>query len=570
MFALSKHPITDTMHANLPALAHKAHGFFMDAHQKGVSMDSALNSTGGHFPHLIQNCLDQMSARERHTFMSVALDSVDNYTQAHGQSPRPDMIANALVSALNTAQAFAQNGVAMDSGEVASSISHAQMGLTVGAVITGVFSAAIEDAVPFVSFIPAARQTVESKVLNFTAKSNFGGYALDTEITGTSAGKPYMQAARTYNLPMSADRTSFAFTATARVNQADVTTASGTLGLSILPGRTEITVNGLVVAIDTFADGDVKPVNTTLNKVLGAEYPFATGSINTKTGVMTFSFASALAVDDVVAVHVHVDFDVAETALPEFGFSMSTGARFSASESRGVLVTANNSIRQIQAETGMHAGVEFIMHMNRQSNRERLNYVMRRLIALGTGKGRIQEVLIDWENQGLQKSRLQVFADTLAPALNHAATRIMKNSDGLLRLAQILIPESLAAYMGGMIANPAFASGLNIYRLGDLNANNGGMVAVYVVPDDMLPPSGDGEDVSIVCVGGSNDPSNLSVTPIAWGDFIAPTFDPTVNTDKESRIPFYAHGFNQLNRNPKITAGVVGLRLKGVNISVLV
>lgn len=570
MFALSKHPITDAMLPNLPSMMHKAHGFFMDAHSKGVGMDSALNSTDGRFPHLIQQCLDQMSGRERHTFLSVAMDSVDNYTQAHGQSPRPDMIANALVSALNTAQAFAQNGVAMDSGEVASSVSHAQMGLTIGAVITGVFSAAVEDAMPFASFIPATRQTVETKVLNFTAKSNFGGYALDTEITGTSAGKPYMQAARSYTLPMSGDRINFTFAATAQVDPDAVTTASGALGLSILAGRTEITVNGVVVAIDTFADGDVKPTGTTLNKSQGAEYPFATGSINTKTGAMTFSFASALAADDVVAVHVHVDFDVDETALPEFGFNMTTGARFSASESRGVLVTANNSIRQIQAETGLHAGVEFIMHMNRQSNRERLNYVMRRLIALGSGKGRVQEVLIDWENQGLQKSRTQVFADTLAPALNQAATRILKNSDGLLRLAQILIPESLAAYMGGMIANPAYATGLNIYRLGDLSANNGGMVAVYVVPDAMLPPSVDGEDVGIVCVGGSNDPSNLSVTPIAWGDFIAPTFDPTVNTTKETKIPFYAHGFNQLNRNPKITAGVVGLRLKGVNISVLV
>ncbi|MEC7121074.1 MAG: hypothetical protein VXW65_14395, partial [Pseudomonadota bacterium] len=546
---LVTHPISDPN--MLTAHTHEAHDFLKRAHslakQKGIALDSAEGMrNAGQVPKLLQLCLDRMNPQEQQIFYGCAMDSIDLYTQRHGVAPRPDQIGNGLVAALNTAEMFGQlfeakgdvhRGVALDAGHYASSTSHAEHGLTQGVIITAVLSALIEDAVPWVSYIPANRQTVETKVPQLRTKSNFGAYRDGDELSAGNAGKPYMLAARTYKAS-SADQITYALTATVVVDQDDPQLPSGTVGLSVLAGRTEITVNGELVATDTYANGEVKPEVTNFVKAEGTSYPFQTGTVNTKTGEFEFTFTTALAADDVVKVHTHVDYDVNETALPRFGFSMAPGVRVSASESRGIFVTANNSVRQIKAETGLNPGLQFIMDMNRQSIRERLQYVFRRLVDLGLGKGRIDEVEIEWDTMGLYKSRAQVFADQFAPAVNQAAARIFRNSNGLLRLSQIFVPESLAAYFGVLIPGAAFATGLNMYRIGDMTANNGATVSVYAVPDAELNVATDGSDADVLCVGGAINGADLTQTPIIWGDFIAATFDPTVFTEKEQMIPF--------------------------------
>lgn len=574
---LVKPPVaSDTM----TPFVQEAHAFLSNARhlakQKGVALDSAEGMRlAGKVPALIQQCLARMAPDEQPVFYGCAMDSIELYTKRHGVEPRPDIVGNALVAGLNTAEMFGQlfeskgdksRGVALDSGHYASSTTHAEHGLTQGVIITAVMSAAIEDAMPWITYIPANRHTIETKVPQMRIGSNFGAYREGEELSAGNAGKPYMLSSRSYKAS-SVGRIAYELIATVLVNQDDVQLPSGSTGLSILAGRTEVTVNGELVAVDTYADGDTKPETTTLTKVTGSGYGFVTGTINTKTGEIEFNFAAALAVDDVVKVHVHVDYDVSETNLPRLGFTMAPGIRVSASESRGVFVTANNSVRQIKAETGLNPGVSFIMDMNRQSNRERLQYVFRRLVDLGLAKGRVDEVQIEWDTMGLQKSRAQVFADQLAPAINQAAARIFRRSNGQLRLSQIFVPESLAAYLGVLVPGASFATGLNIYRVGDLTANNGAIISVYAVRDEELNVATDGSDADILCVGGPVNGAEITQTPIIWGDFIAATFDPTVFTEKEQIIPFYAHGFNQVSRNRRISAGVVGLRLKGVGIT---
>lgn len=493
------------------------------------TMAGELTSQSG-APKDLDIVLDEAGADAPRVLKAI-LDGARIYRDRHGEEPGADVIEAAFRLAYSTTE-HARKQYSLDS---ATSLNSDPLALQTNRAVVSIMSAMAE-AIPYAHYLPADIGSNEAKlaILTHNAGSAYGGYAAGGNMDGVLSGAQFITSSRVHTPTFSTP--TWGGKLTQLMSDANTCDQAAT-AVKLIRGRTLVYVNGTVVGQEATASGSGAS-SLAGSITIGGTQHILSGTINTDTAVIAAVFTPVLPAGYTPVVEGFIDYERGEVA-PQLISSVETFLM----HAKPWRVTTSLSIdarTQMANELGLDPYGESILAIQTQFANERHYEVMAKAIRLGVSN--VSAYNFNWANQGLAKTRAQIWQDFAAvlsaasqqmavDTLNHGITHLYV---GRFMAAQLATMPNTVFQPSGIVARPS------IYRLGRLF----GQYEVYYSPRLITEAAG-GATGQILCVGRATD---VTRNPFVLGDAVAPTVIPlAVNADLRSGAGFYARNFTAVN-----------------------
>jgi hypothetical protein len=508
----------------------------------GSRADAAKALTDGSVsvPKLVNDLIAKYPEKAHHALIGAVLDGVATYRVNHNREPSAGFIENAIQSAVNgtmSLQDIAGNakGVRLDA---ATSAHHDQLSLSPARPILSILQS-FESGVPFAQYLPTDVRSNEAKlaIITHTANSDFGGYLNGAMLNGVAGGAPYMNSERVFSLATNGGAGPFAYQVT---QKSDVAVGAGNVALPLLRGRSEIMVNGYVVAEESRVSSGSGNNSISGTVVLGGTSHAITGTVNTDTGLFSVSAAPALPANTVVEGIAFIDYERAPQMAPKIGARADVYSMY-AHPSRGLVSNTIDTVGQVQLELGADMRSQSLMATRSQYELERHYLALRKGYSIG--KNLSAAWVYDWVAQYQQKTRSTIWQDFAS--IIAGLSQQMVNANNSYGIKGMYVTGELAAQIRGLPNDIFQSSGIvdrpGVYRLGRLF----GLYEVYYTPNTLVETGG-GIDSQILCYGYPD--ADVARSPFVMGDAVSPLLLPiAMGQDMVYQDGFYARGFARVN-----------------------
>jgi hypothetical protein len=509
-------------------------GIFDSAAANEFVLDS-VNKAESDVPVSLQAVFDEVGQENSPRIVKAILDGAAEYEARHGVSVPPDVMEYAYHMAYGTTDT-AKKLAALDS---ANSTHADNLSLQPNRAVVAIYSAFME-AIPFAHYLPADIQSNEGKlgIVTHKAGNAFGLYAANGSMDGIASGDPFVTSSRVHATTNSTGAHTGQLTTIQATRGTCATVASGAGAVNLLRGRTQVYVNGRIVAREISATGS--GVSTVSGSVVvsGTTHQIG-GTINTDTGAIALTSTPALA--DAVPVHVEgfLDYDRQPSLTPSIITDVETFALFA----KPWRVYTQHSIEaqtQMANELGLDPYSESLIAMQSQFANERHYEVLAKAQRLALYNGNIGAFDMAWTTQGAQKTRAQVLQDLQAVlGVVDQQMAIDTMSHGI---SHIYVGKYLKGMFDGLPNTVWQPSGVQaragIYRMGRLFNK----YDVYYTPKVITESSSASQ---MLCIGRAPD---VARNPFVLGDAVPPTVLPlAMNQDLKRGAAFYARNFTELN-----------------------
>ena len=552
---------------SLPKSGDKSGGTFDAVGASDFVNEAKHGRAGVEMPAELSAILDSVSSGDaevdavhQQRLSTAILDGANYYEEEHGEAPRADLLLNAFHQAASTtpdnvALAKGSGHTTYDNAS-ASSDHHNQHSMIIGRASVAILQA-IAEAVPFASYLPAAVESNESKliIVGHHAGSDWGSYRKGDLMDGNANGKPYIDSSRTIRLTDTGGN--FAGQITSLNDPADsevpITIAAGAQVVKLLRGRTKIYVSGIPAAREAAKNSAVSsPIvgNVTLD---GVNYSLS-GSVKPDTGEIEVTANPALPANTSVHAEGYVDYETQPELTPYFATDSEDHVIY-ANAWRALTSQTIDSRTQFANEIGLDISTEAMMALRTQFANERHKTCLSKA-------GRLAELnnktwTFDTVNQQFNKSFAQIISDigpTFAAIDQRMVDLTMDYSSKYM-----YVGKKFAALLTNLPADMFKPSGVNhrpgIYRLGSFAGK-----IVYLDPDAV-----EGADFSdIKLIGQSNQ---VSRSPFILGDAVPPIAIALGNTpDFNKGNGLYSRSFTEVNPHAMSAMGVGSVRVSGLPV----
>mgnify|MGYP000848283146 FL=1 len=500
--------------------------------------DSVCHDNSVQTPKVLDTLLGKLGGFEQDVFDSV-VHGMNVYEKAHGCEAPADVIEQALHNAVASQMTLGELNIRLDSATESHIDAYS---LQPNRAIVSIMSAMAE-AIPFAGYVPADIGSNEAKslILHNRAKSNWGGYAANGAIDGTFNGEPYMMPNRLITLTTS-NQTAYTGTARAQYQAGSRLVVDGaSAGLKLMAGRTQILVNGFVVAKDMRGSSLGGTTAVSGATVIGVTEHTITGTVNNDTGAIALTFSPALPNNTSVVAEVIADFERDPDTIPSFGFEVESFSYYAAGH-RAMTELTMDSQSQVRNEMNLDPASNSLFSLRTQLTNEQ-HYHALQLGYLISGNNSLTHDF-NLAAQFAAKSISDIFADveqTLFVLDQNMINDTLGNGITHLYVGRLL--GGVIAALPRTIFEPSgLPSRAGIYRLGRLF----GKYEVYYTPKVLVENLAAGT-ATMLCASRSAD---VGRSPIIMGDAVAPTFIPlATNSNLVMKQAFYQRSFLQLNKH---------------------
>lgn len=531
----------------------KERGTFDSAAANDFVLD-AVGQSESIVPETLQALFDEVGPTCAATISKAILDGVAEYEAMHGVSVPADVMEYAFHMAYGTTDK-AKKIMALDSANN----THADnLSLQPNRAVVAIFSALME-AIPFAHYLPADIGSNEGKlgIVTHQAGSHFGLYAANGGMDGTSSGDPYISSSRIHATTNAAGAHTGQLTSVQATRDTCAAVAGDVVAVNLLRGRSQVYVNGKIVAREISASGSG---NSTVSGsvVIDATTYQIGGTINTDTGVIALTSTPAL--NNAVPVHVEgfLDFDRQPSLTP----SIITNVEMFSLFAKPWRVYTQHSIdaqTQMSNELGLDPYSESLIALQNQFANERHYEVLAKAMRLAAYSSNIATFSMDWTTQGAQKMRAEILQDmqsTLGVVSQQMAIDTMSYG-----LSHLYVGKYMAAMMLGLPSTVWQPSGVQarpgIFRLGRLF----NQYDVYYTPKILTETSSASQ---ILCIGRAPD---VARNPFVLGDAVPATVIPLgVGVDLKRGAGFYARNFTEVNPYAPAAAGVALINVTNMGL----
>lgn len=508
-------------------------GTFDSAAATEFVVDS-LNQSESPMPHELQVIVDEIPANKRADVAKAILDGVGAYEEAHGIEAPADLIHHAL----RMGYSFTDEAIKLDS---ANSSHGDNLSLQPNRAVVSIMMA-LSEGIPFVNYLPVDIASNEAKlgIVTHLAGSNYGAYSQNALMDGVNSGDAYITSQRIHSTTRAADTGFDTHTGQLTSMQTDYDTCTAVGGnvvaVKLQRGRSVVYVNGKIVAREISAAGSGTSTVSGSVTISGTTYQIG-GTINTDTGAIALTTTPGIGASVPLVVEGYIDYERQPELIP----SVITNAEmFSlyAKAWRAYTSVTPDARTQMQAEIGVDPLSEALVNIQLQYANERHYDLLRKAMRLATPFADTFDV--NWSNQGLQKTRSQIWQDFSAKL--GAVSQAMAIRTLGFGISHLYVGKYMKAQLEGMPIDLFQPSGIaeraSIYRIGRLF----GRYEVYFDPKTVTDSN---SATQVLCIGRAPD---VARNPFLAGDAVAPNLIQLgVNTDLKQGTAFYGRGFNEVN-----------------------
>lgn len=491
-------------------------------------------------PENLQVLFDEAGS-ESATISKAILDGVSIYESEHGVTAPADIIESALHAAYGTSN-DARRRMALDS---ASNAHGDNLSLQPNRAVVAILSA-LSEAIPFAHYLPADISSNEARlaILTHQAGGAYGMYGASANMDGSASGDPYITSSRTHTVTVATAGVIPAGVLTSVQSNRDTCATVGTSGavaVKLLRGRSQVYVNGQIVAREVTNNQSAAGVSQISGSVIiaGTTYPIS-GTINPDTGAIALISATpAIPFDTKFTVEGFIDYERSPELTPSIITNVDTFYLYA----KPWRVTTQNTIdsqTQMSNELGLDPYSESIIAIQNQFANERHYEVLAKAHRIATLTGNVGTFDMSWSTQGTQKTRADVLQD-LQAVIGQVSQQMAINTLGH-GITHLYVGKYLAAQLMSMPSTIFQASGLQVragvFRVGRLF----GQYDVYYTPKVLVESA---SQAQMLCIGRANE---VTRNPFVLGDAVPPTVIPlAVGTDLRRGAGFYARNFTEVN-----------------------
>lgn len=521
----------------------------------------AKSQNSANIPDSFQAVLDEVSPDDAATITRAILDGVTEYELQHGVEAPADIIEHALHLAYGTTD-VARKKLALDSA----SNTHADnLSLQPNRAVVAILSA-LAEAIPFAHYLPADIGSNEAKlaILTHQAGGQYGLYAANGIMDGASSGDPYITSSRvhatTNTVVSGVGHHDGQLTSVQETRDTCAAVAGGVVAVNLLRGRTQVYVNGQIVAREVSSAGSGASTVSGSVTIAGTTHQIG-GTINTDTGVIALTSTPNLNTAVPVVVEGFIDYERQPALTPTIITSVSTYSLW-AKPWRVATQHTIDSQTQMSNELGLDPYSESIIAIQSQFANERHYEVLAKALRLAVGSGNVGTFDFNWagaSGQGLQKTRADVLQD-LQSVLGAVSQQMAINTLAY-GISHLYVGTHMAAMLLSLPSTIWQASGLQtrpgIFRLGRLF----GQYDVYYTPKIISDST---SAAQILCVGRAPD---VTRNPFVLGDAVPPTVIPlAVGTDLRRGAGFYARNFTEVNPHNPSSLGCALINVTNIGL----
>ena len=496
----------------------------------------AVGQSESNVPATLQAVLDEVGQENSATISRAILDGAAQYEAMHGAAVPADVMEYAFHMAYGTT-AEAKRIMALDS---TANNNHADnLSLQPNRAVVAIYTALIE-AIPFAHYLPADIGSNEGKlaIVTHQAGNKFGLYAANAGMDGIGSGDPYITSSRIHATTNSSGAHTGQLTSVQATRDTCAAVATGVVAVNLLRGRTQVYVNGRIVAREISSSGSGASTVSGSVTIAGVTSQIA-GTVNTDTGAIALTSSPALADGVPVVVEGFLDYDRQPSLTPSVITNVETFSVF-AKPWRVYTQHSMEAQTQMSNELGLDPYSESLIALQSQFANERYYEVLAKAMRLAAYGGNIGSFNMDWSTQGAQKGRADILQDlqsTLGVVSQQMAIDTMSHG-----VSHIYVGKYLAGMFLGLPSTIWQPSGVQtrpgIYRMGRLF----NQYDVYYTPKIITETSSASQ---MLCIGRAPD---VVRNPFVLGDAVPATVVPLgVGVDLKRGAGFYARNFTEVN-----------------------
>ena len=373
----------------------------------GEFLTESLSRNTVKVPKTMEAVLDEATDDQKKQIAKAILDSVQEYTNTHGQAVPSDL----LEQAFHNSYALTDQALTMDS---ATNMHHDQLSLQSNRAVVAII-ATIAEAIPWAHYLPSDIRSNESRlaILTHRAGTELGYYKKGDLIDGINSGDPYLSSARINTSKPEAGENKVKGKITYKQKTLDTCDPDGG-DTKLLRGRTIVYVEGIPAA----REGESNIAGTGESPIAGsvtiADTTYAiSGNINTDTGVYELTTTPDLPKELEVTVEGFIDYERTEQGyIPMVDVSADV-FRLYAKPWRGITRNSIDARTQLANELGLDPLSETVYSFHVQLANERHYDALRK----GLRIGRNNHETFDWgkARQWHDSARAEVWRDLAAP-----------------------------------------------------------------------------------------------------------------------------------------------------------
>lgn len=459
------------------------------------------------------------------------LDGVESYEKQHGHKPDVNVINVALDHAEQILDDANIDGVMTNTASNSRGLISTQVIVAIQALVSA--------AIPFAHYITGDKKTSKAElvVVSHSAGSKAGSYDAGDELDGIGGGDAYIMTDRTATLTAS-DETKKVFAGKITPIQLTDTTCDPDAAVHPLyTGRTQIIVNGLIVATCGMGSGDVDSFSGR-TKLVSGEDALISGTVNIATGAVAMTSNIALGENDQVFARgvLNVEKEGAFKAP-----SIDTTAQkfvLYASPYRAKVVCTPEAKEEFENELGINPQFEGTIHARTAYSQETLYKSLRDCCLIGKYSGLSRQFDYKWETAGANKSQADITEELIT--LINTVSQDMANANGSHGVSHIYVGEKMRSIFESLPDSKFKSSGINnrpgSYRLGRLNNK----YEVYYSPK--------GLDVDILLIGANA--AQPAFNPVIIGETTAPTVERASASTNSPDTGYWLTGKAICQQNP--------------------
>ncbi len=534
----------------------KEKGVFDSAAANEFVLD-AVGQSESKVPETLQAVFDEVGQENSAAISKAILDGAAQYEAMHGSAVPADVMEYAFHMAYGTTGS-AKKIMALDSANN----NHADnLSLQPNRAVVAIYTALME-AIPFAHYLPADIGSNEGKlgIVTHQAGSAFGLYEANAGMDGVGSGDPYITSSRIHATTNATGAHSGQLTNIQATRETCKTVVSGAIAVNLLRGRSQVYVNGKIVAREISASGS--GVSTVSGSVIiaGVTSQIA-GTINTDTGVIALTSTPALANTVPVIVEGFLDYDRQPSLTPNIITNVDMFSLW-AKPWRVYTQHSMEAQTQMSNELGLDPYSESLIALQSQFANERHYEVIAKAYRLAKFGGNSGTFDFNWAGatgQGLQKTRADVLQDLQSPL--GALSQQMAIDTMSYGISHLYVEKYMAAMFLSLPSTIWQPSGVQarpgIYRLGRLF----NQYDVYYTPK-IVPGTTSAAD--ILCIGRAPD---VARNPFVLGDAVPATVVPLgVGIDLKRGAGFYARNFTEVNPHGPSSMGCALLTVNNLGL----
>jgi len=535
---------------------HKEKGVFDSTAANEFVFDS-LGQSESKVPETLQAVFDEVGRENSAIISRAILDGAAQYEAAHGVAVPADVIEYAFHMAYGTTNT-AKKIMALDSA----SNNHADnLSLQPNRAVVAIYTALME-AIPFAHYLPADIGSNEGKlgIVTHQAGNKFGLYAANAGMDGIGSGDPYITSSRIHATTNSSGAHTGQLTSVQATRDTCAAVATGVVAVNLLRGRTQVYVNGRIVAREISSSGSgVSTVSGSVT-IAGVTSQIA-GTVNTDTGAIALTSSPALADNVPVIVEGFLDYDRQPSLTP----SIITNVDMFSLWAKPWRVYTQHSMEaqtQMANELGLDPYSESLIALQSQFANERHYEVLAKAMRLAKYGGNSLTFDFNWDGssgQGLQKTRADVIQDLQSPL--GVLSQQMAIDTMSYGISHLYVEKYIAAMFLSLPSTIWRPSGVQarpgIFRLGRLF----NQYDVYYTPKIV---AGTNSAAEILCIGRAPD---VARNPFILGDAVPATVVPLgVGIDLKRGAGFYARNFTEVNPHGPSSMGCALLNVTNLGL----